>query len=601
MASSSSPPNDEGATTATTTTGMRSRHPVNLAIDISLANATNVKKALVTNRAHPPTHNNNTTTNGNSSSQYKNNPLTPPGYRGHADLRSPGAARTPMNATATASTSVWNFDTVDADDNNEVEVGGENNKGEGVRGEYAVALSAGGTSNTNSTSANNNNSNVAVEEPLSPLADFITQTDRHGNASTPRSAESITAARKLHPSGPKPILHVDAKTGSLVETKSETKDTLDDDDEEEEEDDHSEDALLKDNEGDVTTTTIHTSYDDPALMAAGATSAGGAAADGVGGEDACDTLLDSFRMMCCCLLPDDGGGANNINADGQNNGNGNNGAPNGGKARGMGDYSSTTTDKVGVRRGSTSKQPSTNSNNSSSTTTTTASHPIGYSTRGHDAPLLLEQDSALCNNPNNIKLLPELHVEDVGKKCLVLDLDETLVHSSFRAVAGADFVIPVQIEDVIHYVYVAKRPGVENFLLEMSKHYEIVVYTASLNKYADVLLDLLDPHRVIRTRLFRESCVFYEGNYVKDLCLLNRDLSQVIIIDNSPASYMFHPENAIDCSSFIDDVNDRELDQIGQFLKGVAMEKSVVDVRGMVTLWRHWPNVDLTKNHYRRI
>ncbi len=159
----------------------------------------------------------------------------------------------------------------------------------------------------------------------------------------------------------------------------------------------------------------------------------------------------------------------------------------------------------------------------------------------------------------------------------------------------------LQIEDVIHYVYVAKRPGVENFLLEMSKHYEIVVYTASLNKYADVLLDLLDPHRVIRTRLFRESCVFYEGNYVKDLCLLNRDLSQVIIIDNSPASYMFHPENAIDCSSFIDDVNDRELDQIGQFLKGMAMEKSLVDVRGMVTMWRHWPNVDLTKNHYRRI
>jgi hypothetical protein len=426
---------------------MRSRHPVNLAIDISLANAnTNtVKKALVTNRAHPPTHDN--TTNG-SSSQYKNNPLTPPGYRGHADLRSPGAARTPMNAT---SSSAWNFDSVDGEDSEEGRSDTNNNKGEGAGGEYAVALSAGGTatavnSTTTTTAAaaannNNNNSNVVVEEPLSPLADFITQTDRHGNASTPRSAESITAARKLHPSGPKPILHVDAKTGSLVETKSETKDTLDDDDEEEE-DDHSEDALLK--EGDVTTTTIHTSYDDPALMAAGATTGGGGAAaataDGMGGEDACDTLLDSFRMMCCCLLPDDGGASNN-NADGQNNVNGSSGAPNGGKARGLGDYSTTTTDKVRVRRGSMPKQTS----NNSSSTTTTASHPIGYSTRGHDAPLLLEQDSALCNNPNNIKLLPELHVEDVGKKCLVLDLDETLVHSSFRAVAGADFVIPVQV------------------------------------------------------------------------------------------------------------------------------------------------------------
>ena len=154
----------------------------------------------------------------------------------------------------------------------------------------------------------------------------------------------------------------------------------------------------------------------------------------------------------------------------------------------------------------------------------------------------------------------------------------------------------LQIEDVVHFVYVTKRPNVDQFLIEMAKHYEIVIYTASLNKYADVLLDLLDPHRTIRTRLFRESCVYYEGNYVKDMSLINRDLGQAIIIDNSPASYLFHPENAIDCSSFIDDVNDRELDQIGRFLVGI---KDVDDVRGTVNLWRHWPNVDLTKNHYR--
>lgn len=145
-----------------------------------------------------------------------------------------------------------------------------------------------------------------------------------------------------------------------------------------------------------------------------------------------------------------------------------------------------------------------------------------------------------------------------------------------------------QIENVTHLVYVAKRPGVDDFLLEMAKHYEIVIYTASLNKYADPLLDLLDTHKVIRTRLFRESCVFYEGNYVKDLSLLNRDLSKTIIIDNSPASYMFHPENAIDCFSWIDDRSDRELDQIGDFLAGI---KNAKDVRGLSNRWREWPNI----------
>lgn len=215
--------------------------------------------------------------------------------------------------------------------------------------------------------------------------------------------------------------------------------------------------------------------------------------------------------------------------------------------------------------------------------------------------MLMEDDKLIENNKESskgsmltvassiedkVRLLPKIHPDDAGKKCLVLDLDETLVHSSFRAVPGADFVIPVQIEDVVHFVYVSKRPGVDEFLVEMAKYYEIVIYTASLNKYADPLLDLLDPHQVIRTRLFRESCVYYEGNYVKDLSLIDRELSQSIIVDNSPASYMFHPENAIDCSSYIDDPNDRELDQIGSFLIGV---KDFSDVRSVCDQWSNWP------------
>lgn len=64
-------------------------------------------------------------------------------------------------------------------------------------------------------------------------------------------------------------------------------------------------------------------------------------------------------------------------------------------------------------------------------------------------------------------------------------------------------------------------------------------------QYADPVADLLDQWGVFRSRLFRESCVFHRGNYVKDLSRLGRELSKVIIIDNSPASYIFHPENAV--------------------------------------------------------
>ena len=172
-----------------------------------------------------------------------------------------------------------------------------------------------------------------------------------------------------------------------------------------------------------------------------------------------------------------------------------------------------------------------------------------------------------------------------GKKCLVLDLDETLVHSSLREEPSAHLVIPVNIDNAIHNVFVIKRPGVDDFLKRMGEMYEIIIYTASLSKYADPLLDQLDVHKVISKRLYRENCVFHDGHYVKDLSLLNRDLCNTIIVDNSPMSYIFHPENAIDCGSFIDDPKDIEMWLIGDFLKDI---KGTEDVRLYCRHWRDW-------------
>mmetsp|Transcript_18955 Transcript_18955/g.37219 ORF Transcript_18955/g.37219 Transcript_18955/m.37219 type:complete len:313 (-) Transcript_18955:261-1199(-) len=183
-----------------------------------------------------------------------------------------------------------------------------------------------------------------------------------------------------------------------------------------------------------------------------------------------------------------------------------------------------------------------------------------------------------CISPiegNGPKLLPPQLPAMRGRKCLVLDLDETLVHSSFTPVPNPDYILPVEIEGVVHHVYVLKRPGTDEFLERLGKVYEIVIFTASLGKYASPLLDLLDIHHVIEYRLFRESCTSHQGNYVKDLTLLGRDLKSIIIVDNSPASYMFHPENAIAVSSFIDDMSDRELFYALPFLEKMV---SVPDV-----------------------
>ncbi|XP_048094866.1 uncharacterized protein ctdsp1 isoform X1 [Alosa alosa] len=175
-------------------------------------------------------------------------------------------------------------------------------------------------------------------------------------------------------------------------------------------------------------------------------------------------------------------------------------------------------------------------------------------------------------------LLPQIKSKDAGKICVVIDLDETLVHSSFKPVNNADFIIPVEIDGTVHQVYVLKRPHVDEFLKRMGELFECVLFTASLAKYADPVSDLLDKWGAFRSRLFRESCVFHRGNYVKDLSRLGRDLNKVIIVDNSPASYIFHPDNAVPVASWFDDMADTELLDLIPFFERLSKVDDVYAV-----------------------
>ncbi|KIW11271.1 phosphatase PSR1 [Exophiala spinifera] len=167
-------------------------------------------------------------------------------------------------------------------------------------------------------------------------------------------------------------------------------------------------------------------------------------------------------------------------------------------------------------------------------------------------------------------LLPPAKAPLKGRKCLILDLDETLVHSSFKILNQADFTIPVEIEGQYHNVYVIKRPGVDQFMKRVGELYEVVVFTASVSKYGDPLLDQLDIHKVVHHRLFRESCCNHQGNYVKDLSQVGRDLKDTIIIDNSPTSYIFHPQHAVPISSWFSDAHDNELLDLIPVLEDLA-------------------------------
>jgi Dullard-like phosphatase family protein len=164
------------------------------------------------------------------------------------------------------------------------------------------------------------------------------------------------------------------------------------------------------------------------------------------------------------------------------------------------------------------------------------------------------------------------------KKTLVLDLDETLVHSQFGPFnTPSDVVINIEIENELHDIHVLVRPGVKEFLEKMSKKFEIIIFTASISKYAGPLLDILDKDKNCSFRLFREHCTLLNSSFVKDLKKLGRDLKDVIIVDNSPMAYLLNSYNGLPILTWFDDKNDKELFKIIPILDFLSLVPDVRD------------------------
>ncbi|CAH0480637.1 unnamed protein product [Peronospora belbahrii] len=175
--------------------------------------------------------------------------------------------------------------------------------------------------------------------------------------------------------------------------------------------------------------------------------------------------------------------------------------------------------------------------------------------------------------------LPE-RSRNAPKICLVLDLDETLVHCSVEEVKDPHLQFPVTFNGVEYTVNVKKRPHMEYFLKRASKLFEIVVFTASHRAYAEKLMNMLDPHHnFIKYRLYREDCLDVFGNYLKDLNVIGRDLSKVVLVDNSPHAFGYQVNNGIPIETWYDDEADAELLNLLPFLESLV---DVDDVRPIV-------------------
>ncbi|XP_064641910.1 CTD nuclear envelope phosphatase 1-like [Lineus longissimus] len=156
----------------------------------------------------------------------------------------------------------------------------------------------------------------------------------------------------------------------------------------------------------------------------------------------------------------------------------------------------------------------------------------------------------------------------VRRKTLVLDLDETLIHSHHDGVlrqtvkpgTPPDFVLKVIIDRHPVRFFVYKRPHVDFFLDVVSQWYDLVVFTASMEMYGTAVADILDNKRsILNRRYYRQHCKLDMGSYTKDLSAITSDLSSVMILDNSPGAYKAYSNNAIPIKSWFSDPTDTAL------------------------------------------
>ncbi|KAK8950140.1 hypothetical protein KSP40_PGU017163 [Platanthera guangdongensis] len=190
----------------------------------------------------------------------------------------------------------------------------------------------------------------------------------------------------------------------------------------------------------------------------------------------------------------------------------------------------------------------------------------------------------LTSKVSNLTSFPPLLQADAGKgkpNTLVLDLDETLVHSRLEHCDDADFSFPVFFNMKQHTVYVRRRPHLQMFLEKVAQMFRVVIFTASESIYAERLLNILDPDRMLISECFyRESCVFSDGSYTKDLTILGVDLAKVVIVDNSPQVFRLQVDNGIPIKSWFDDPADQALKSLLPFLESLAYTD---DVRPLIS------------------
>ena len=166
---------------------------------------------------------------------------------------------------------------------------------------------------------------------------------------------------------------------------------------------------------------------------------------------------------------------------------------------------------------------------------------------------------------------------DKETRTIIFELDETLIHCvDDPETDNPDVILKIAFpsgEEVGEGINI--RPYAIEWLKQANKFFQVIVFIASHQSYADVVLDYLDPNKtLIQHRLYRDSWLQTpEGIYIKDLRILNRRMENMMIVDNAVYSFGFKMDNGIPIVPFYDDPSDEELHHIAFYMKCLSTLK----------------------------
>ena len=171
-------------------------------------------------------------------------------------------------------------------------------------------------------------------------------------------------------------------------------------------------------------------------------------------------------------------------------------------------------------------------------------------------------DIKSLRDDNNKIILSYLPNESIRKYTLVIDFDGILLHLSEKEFKEPNIIL---------------RPNLDNFLNNISKFYEIVIFTCAFQEYADCIIDKFDKGRVSH-RLYKQHTIVKNNSCIKDLSRLGRDIEKIVIIDNLSNYYIDFASNGLNILSYYGSHKDDELSYINHELVEMA-RKNLNDLR----------------------